>query len=183
AELAVRTADARYRSGYSLPVDLHGLEAALSVIDAHTGDVLALAGAPLDGKFDLRDPSKPLGLRLPGLSWLQNGSIGSVVKPFILVEHLECERLGLPHQPLMEMAPCHGKITLLGDHLTCDHSHYDVGRSPIPALAQSCNIFFYQAALGMQPAGVRRGLGRFGLIFSEEGDAFAACWQPRVPGL
>ena len=183
AEDVVRDMDRANRADYDLPVDLHGLEASLAIIDAHSGDILAVAGAPLSGKFELDQPEKPMAPRVPGLRWLQNGSIGSVVKPFILLEHLESERLGRPYLDVQQMLTCTSRIKLGGIDLKCDNSHYDAGRSPVSALAQSCNLFFYQAGMGLQQAGVQRALERFGLSEPKAGDDFFACWQPRIRGL
>ena len=180
AELAVRESDARYRGGYSKPRDLNGLESALAIIDAHTGDILALAGAPV--RSDPNDIGSST-LRVPGLIWLSNGSIGSVVKPFILLEHLESQRLGRPYQSAETMKPCAGSIVLHGRRLKCDHNHWDEGRNPIPALAKSCNVFFYQAGDGLEADGIGRALRRFGLTRPRTGDPFFECWQPRVRGL
>ena len=180
AEFAVRESDARYRSGYSTQRDLNGLQSALAVIDAHTGDILALAGAPVGP--DASDAGSST-LRVPGLTWLNNGSIGSVVKPFILLEHLESQRLGRPHQSVEAMKACAGSIVLRGRRLKCDHDHWDEGRSPVPALAKSCNVFFYQAGDGLEADGVGRALRRFGLTRPGSDDPFFECWQPRVRGL
>lgn len=175
AEIAVGASDAKYRSGYRTPKDLDNLESALAIIDAHTGDILALAGAPIRGEATLR---------VPGLRWSGNGSIGSVVKPFILLEHLESERLGKPYQDLETMKPCQGFVMIGRRKLRCDWQHWDAGRSPVPALAKSCNGFFYQAGHGLQEDGVWRALRRFGLHEAKEDpDPFSDCWQPRVRGL
>ncbi|MGK0155861.1 MAG: penicillin-binding protein 2 [Neolewinella sp.] len=179
AELAVRQADANYRGRYSEPKDLAGLESALAIIDAHTGDILALAGAPV------RPHPKAKGstLRVPGLIWQGNGSIGSVVKPFILLEHLESKRLGRPYRAEAEMNPCQGFVMIGGRKLNCDWQHWEEGRSAVPALAKSCNGFFYQAGDGLGVKGVWRALRRFGLSKPPEGDPFFECWQPLVRGV
>lgn len=179
AENAVRTADAvyrrRYQAGEHTPQDLAALESALAIIDAQTGDVLALAGAPIRG-----DSTR----KVPGLVWRGNGSIGSVVKPFLLLEHLESKRRGKPYCLLEQMVECQGYfVTPGGRKLNCDGSHWAAGRSPVPSLAKSCNCFFYQAGIGLEAAGVWRALRRFGLSEPDPGDPFFQCWQPRVRGL
>ncbi|MCA8977608.1 MAG: hypothetical protein KDC98_22985, partial [Planctomycetes bacterium] len=149
--------------------------AAMAVIDAWTGDVLAVAGAPLHGTA---------ARQVPGVVWFGNGSLGSVVKPFVLVEQLSSEMLGRPHKPLAEIEPCSGpfeygsmKLSACGRHL-----HWDEGKDPVAAIAKSCNRFFYQVAVGLGADGVERALQRFGLLPSAAGSEFAASWQDRVPG-
>lgn len=176
AEVAVRHADARYRSLYTDAVDLMYLEAALAVIDARTGDVLAVAGAPI------RDLGKD-GMRVPGFSWSSNGSIGSVVKPFVLLEHLESQRFGRAHRLADQIKACDSRFKYGGEVLGCDHHHWEQGRDPVAALAQSCNLFFYQVGIGLGNDGVHRALKRFGLMPADSDDDFAPCWQPRVRGL
>lgn len=176
AEVAVRNANGRYRAFYTDERDLKYLEAALAVIDAHTGDVLAVAGAPI------RDMGKD-GMRVPGFSWSSNGSIGSVVKPFVLLEHLESQRFGRPHRTLDQIRACDRSFRYGARWLSCDETHWEEGRAPVPALAKSCNLFFYQIGLGLGDDGVHRALKRFGLMPASRDDVFAPCWQHRVRGL
>ena len=175
AEIAVRNADARYRGAYTDAYDLERLEAAFAVIDAHTGDVLAVAGAPI------RDQDQ--WLRVPGFSWLANGSVGSVVKPFVLLEHLESERFGRPHTAVDRLRACNRVFRYGGTTLRCDHTHWEEGRDPVSALAKSCNLFFFQVGDGLGEDGLARALQRFGLLEAGPGDLFGPCWQRRVPGL
>lgn len=154
------------------------VEAAITLIDAQTGDVLCHAGAPIVSSN---------AVDVPGVRWTGNGSIGSLIKPLIAVEHLECVRTGLPHRPVTEMKPCEKRLVL--DHIRsapfmCDDTHGYESHDPATAIAESCNIFFYQAGLGLGNEGLRRALRRFGLLEPEGGaDPFAACWQPSIPGL
>lgn len=175
AEIAVRNADARYRPLYTDAKDLEFLEAAVAVIDAHSGDVLALAGAPLR--------TVESQVTVPGFVWRSNGSIGSVVKPFVLVEQLEAERFGLPHLPLAQLEPCHKRFVYRNANLSCDHEHWARGQHPVTALAKSCNLFFYQVGVGLGEEGLARALRRFGLLEAEAPNPFAPSWQSRVPGL
>jgi len=175
AEKAVKVTDDRYRASYTKEHDLKYLESALAIIDAHTGDILAVAGAPI------RHTDK--GSRVPGYAWLANGSIGSVVKPFVLLEHLEAQRLGRPHITTADLEPCREDFIYRNTVLKCDHPHHERGRSPVTALALSCNLFFYQVGKHLGEDGVARALKRFGLIGSEDLDPFVACYQKRVPGL
>jgi len=142
-------------------------EAALAVIDARTGDLLAYAGAPV---------SSPWAKHLPGVQWVGNGSVGSLAKPFVLVEQLKAEEMGWPHRPCGGFEACNGR--------NCNRrAHWDGGKDPVEALAESCNSFFYQSALGLGDAGVARALQRFGLAPAEPGDPYAACWQPTIRGV
>lgn len=150
------------------------VEAAIAVIDAHSGDVLAYAGAPI---------VSPAARDVPGVVWIGNGALGSVVKPFVLVEQLQCEAVGRPHRPIASLDACHGSMLYNHRTLRCDGSHGLRGCDPIEALAQSCNVFFYQCGIGLQDDGIARALQRFGLTKAERGDAFAACWQPSVSGI
>ena len=176
AEDVVRWSDARYRRGYESARDLTGLESALAVVDANTGDVLALAGAPIRGG---------LVRNVPGLRWRGNGSIGSVMKPFVLLEHLESQRLGRAACSVEDMKECLGyfKYGRRQVKLNCDGYHGQRGRNPEAALAQSCNSFFYQAGLGLGSVGVTQALQRFGLSEPNPGEQFYQCWQPRIRGL
>lgn len=142
-------------------------EAALAVLDARTGDVLAYAGAPV---------STPWARNLPGIEWIGNGSIGSVAKPFVLLEQLKAEAMGWPHRAHATFDDCDGR--------NCGrNAHWGGGKDPIEALAESCNAFFYQSGLGLGEAGVGRALRRFGLAAAAAGDPHAACWQPVVAGI
>lgn len=181
AEGAVRRAYGKYRQMYeakatpNAELNLKYMEAALAVIDAKTGDILAVAGAPITGDTVLR---------VPGFSWRSNGSLGSVVKPFMMIEHLESMRFGRPHRAVADIKQCPGYyIDDNGRKWMCDKPHWQEGRDPVQAIAQSCNSFFYQAGIGMQAAGVERALQRFGLLNSSGPNPFASRWQSRVRGL
>lgn len=104
--LAEQAADAAFRreSGrFADPDARQRCEAALCVLDARTGDVLAYAGAPV---------VSDLPVHLPGVMWRGNGAIGSVVKPLVLIEQLQAIAAGRPHRPLAELEPCAGTNTL-----------------------------------------------------------------------
>lgn len=174
AEAAVRVAAQRHLHGE--PRDRDRVEAAIVAIDANTGDVLACAGAPL--------VTGASASQVPGLVWRHNGALGSVVKPFVLVEQLQCESLGRPHAPLASLSACGRTFRYGGQVMTCGHAHGDAGRDPVEALAASCNLFFYQCAIGLGDEGIARSLRRFGLAPpTGPGDPFAACWQAQVRGL
>jgi cell division protein FtsI/penicillin-binding protein 2 len=167
----------------ALQRELHGseadrvkVEAAVAVIDANTGDVLAYAGEPINS---------PAAQDVPGVVWQSNGSIGSVVKPFVLVEQVQSETLGRAHRPIATLDACSGSFRYGHTTLGCTHAHWDGGRDAVQALGESCNLFFYQCALGLGDDGVQRALRRFGLAPPPKDgpDAFAACWQPHVRGI
>ncbi len=150
------------------------VEAAIAVVDAGSGDVLAYAGAPIVS------PAVP---DVPGVVWLGNGAIGSVAKPFVLVEQVRCETLGLPHRPIATLDGCSDSFRYGGRTLHCGHAHWADGTDAVRALGMSCNSFYYQCALGLEEDGVARALRRFGLAPPAADDPLAACWQPRVRGL
>ncbi|MBL8730732.1 MAG: hypothetical protein JNM25_20100 [Planctomycetes bacterium] len=175
AERLVAGAQARNAALHADPADQKLVEAALAVIDAVSGDVLVYAGAPIVSNSP-RD--------VPGVVWLGNGSLGSVVKPLMLVEQLERQALGLPHKDLASFAPCAGKYVFGNQRFGCGHAHGERGRDPVDAIAESCNSFFFQCAEGFGADGVGHALRRFGLLRpAAADDAFAACWQEDVPGL
>lgn len=151
-------------------------EVALCVLDARTGDVLAYAGAPIVSSR---------AVDVPGVVWQGNGAVGSVLKPFVAVEHLHAAATGRAHRPLAELEPCRGKPTLRygGRLLNCDATHGSAGNDPVFAIAESCNSFFYQVGIGLGEDGLARALARFGLLQADAGSPFAACWQGRVRGL
>ena len=151
------------------------VEAALAVIDAGSGDVLAYAGAPI---------VSPAPTDVPGVVWLGNGALGSVVKPFVLVEQVRAETLGLPHHAIASLEPCGREFRYGGTTLRCGHAHWADGADAVKALGLSCNLFFFQCALGLGEDGVARGLRRFGLApTAGPGDPLAACWQARPRGI
>jgi penicillin-binding protein 2 len=174
AERAVRIAWQQQSSRYDDPDERKKVEAAIAVLDAHTGDLLAYAGAPIVSAA-ARD--------LPGVVWQGNGALGSVVKSFLLLEQLQSEAMGRPHRPLADLADCNGKFVFGDTLLGCGDEHWSQGRDPVQALAESCNLFFYQVGIGLGPEGIARALRRFGLLEpAGPQDPFAACWQPSIPG-
>ncbi|HZN41486.1 MAG TPA: penicillin-binding transpeptidase domain-containing protein [Planctomycetota bacterium] len=174
AEDAVRAAWRRERDRFSDEKDQNLVEAAITVLDARSGDVLAYAGAPIVSDW-ARD--------VPGVVWRGNGSIGSVIKPFVLVEQLQCELVGRPHRPSASFDGCGGQMRYGGVLVKCSEKHWDSGKNPVKALSESCNLFFYQSGIGLEEEGLARALRRFGLMEPAEGDPFAACWQDSVRGI
>lgn len=175
AELTVSAAQTRIAAMYAADTDRVQVEAALAVIDVRSGDVLAYAGAPI---------VTPLPVHVPGVVWPGIGYIGSVVKPFVLVEQLQSIAASRPHTPFAAIEPCSGSLRYGGTTIKCGHAHWEAGRDPIEAIAESCNLFFYQCAIGLGEEGLARALRRFGLMApAHEGDPFAAAWQPTVRGI
>ncbi len=156
-------------------VDPERIDVALALVDARTGQALALAGAPseLDGKP-----------RLPAvLSWRGNGSLGSIVKPLFLVEQLAAARSGMPAADLQALQPCERTYRGRdGRVYRCDHAHWQDGQDPVEAISKSCNTFFFQVAEALGDDGLRRGLARFGLLAPPPGELDLADdgrWQAR----
>ncbi|MBL9076533.1 MAG: hypothetical protein JNL08_03465 [Planctomycetes bacterium] len=175
AERRVAAVQQQIAASHVAEADRGHVQAALAVIDAGTGDVLAYAGAPVDS-------SAPRNL--PGVWWKGNGSLGSVVKPLVLVEQLRREALAVEHRPIATFDPCAGKYVFGHQSLGCLHAHGDQGRDPVDAIAVSCNSFFFQCAEGFGAEGVAQALRRFGLCRpAGDADPFAACWQPSVAGV
>lgn len=178
-ELVEREALAFHRSWATHPaVDPDRLDVGVALIDARSGDVLALGGAPLR-----LGPDRQLRGQPPGLGWLSSGDLGSVSKPFLVLEQLAAERGGAPCRPHLEFGPCTGDYRRVGQQrLSCMHAHGDAGRDPSHALSESCNIWFFQAAEGLGADGVLRALARFGLANPQQlvqPGGLAASWQPR----
>lgn len=155
--------------------DPQRIDVAMAIVEARTGDVLALAGAPLS----LGDvPILP-----PVLSWRGNGSLGSIVKPLFLLEQLVSEREGLPHADLATLEGCAKKFRGKdGRTYLCDHAHWADGTDPVAALGKSCNSFFFQLAEAMGEPGLRRALYRFGMLPAGVGDGDGR-YQARPPEL
>jgi len=178
-DVAELTYDQWLDSGKVDSIGRDKLEVAVALIDVWTGDVLALGGQPLRIDGQLR--GQP-----PGLSWRSSGDLGSVAKPFMLLEQFAATRLLRPHKELAEFQQClkfYKKVA--GRTLQCMHAHGELGRDPVQAIAESCNTFFFQVAEGLEQDGVQRALRRVGLVPPEAGvDEFAAgTWQPRPPEL
>lgn len=151
------------------------VEVALSLIDAGSGDVLALGGAPQ------RIDDVPY---TPGLSWRGPGDLGSVVKPFLLLEHEQAILAGRPHRSPDAIEPCKRGFPYGGRTLMCSAAHWGDGQDPVQALSKSCNGYFFQLADGLGEAGVSRALRRFGLQPPDcDEDPMALCYQPRLAEL
>jgi penicillin-binding protein 2 len=171
--------EATYRD-WSTRVDSVGLgllDVGAVLIDAGTGEILAVAGAPLRRDGALR----PLP---PGLNWYRIGDIGSLAKPFVQLEQFDAEREGRPCGDEAGFRPCvthYGQAG--GTKLECDGRHGDLALDPVQALAHSCNFWFFHVAEGLGLNGVHRAYRRFGLMAPVAADGFPAdTWQPRPFG-
>lgn len=160
-----------------------GLDTALVVIDAWTGDILAMGGRPLE--IEQRDGRKVPRALSPAVSWRNAGYIGSLAKPFVLLEQFAAERAGRAHGDRAAFAPCarrYKKIPGTQRWLECDGVHGRDGLDPALAIAESCNVFFFQVAEGLQMEGLRRAYARAGWV-EVAGDSDGQLLQARVPGL
>jgi cell division protein FtsI/penicillin-binding protein 2 len=169
----------------------------IAILDAVTGDVLAVSGAPLrvtgtvvDEETDPETGDKHKMRRLvpdmlrgqpPGLGWRGSGDIGSLAKPFVAIEQLAAAHAGLPHTELSDFRECRGMGLINGVKLGCEKAHGPAGRDLKEAIAASCNNCFYQAAQGLGEAGVQRALSRVGLVEPKFAGSplteFTAMWQ------
>jgi penicillin-binding protein 2 len=155
------------------------VDVAIALLDAGTGDVLAVSGAPLrvpaTVKVDEEDPDtheirkvehveEMLRGQPPGLGWRGPGDVGSLAKPFVALEHLRAVRAGEPHKDDAAFEACNGHRQYGQRRLGCDHAHGRAGHDVKEALAFSCNNWFYQAAEGLGEAGVQSALARVGLV-------------------
>ena len=183
------------RAHHDTQVGQDAVAGAMVMIDARTGDVLAYAAMQnqryrVDEKPQQTTPptdpeeAKPEWAvrfgRAPGVAYDGNAALGSVVKPFVLIEHLRAEALGTPHMPTAAMEPCAGKMRFGDRRLGCLGHHGTA--DPVKAIADSCNTFFFQAAMGLEEEGLQRAYRRFGLL-PDPGGPFAAAWMPDIPRL
>lgn len=173
AEAAVQKSHAEFAALHPDGEDRARVGAGLAVLDARTGEILAVAGAPVVG-------DRPRGV--PGIGWRGNGALGSLVKPFLVVEQLLAEAGGTAVRPLAEFEPCGGKVLIGGRRLGCAQGHGSDGSDPVRALAKSCNSFFFQVAESVGAEGLRRALQRFGLL-PGAADAVPEGWLPAVRGI
>lgn len=150
-------------------------ERALVALDPHTGEILALAGFGPTAE----DARGMLAATYPSTT----PHIGSVVKPLVLVEHLDALRKGRPARHHSTFGPCTSTFRVGNRVISCDGVHGALSGDPVEAIARSCNVFFYEAVQGLGSEGLARALGRFGID-----PRFAAVFpdgteQPEVLGL
>ncbi|MEM7205887.1 MAG: penicillin-binding transpeptidase domain-containing protein [Planctomycetota bacterium] len=136
-----------------------GTHMAAALIDPRTGEIRALGWRPLPA------PGETMW-RTPATHWPKSGMIGSVAKPFVLLEQLDAMRRGRPHQAPIEFRECGGKrsypVRGLTRPLGCSGTHGALATDPVMALAKSCNVFYYQAAAGLGEGALRRAFARAG---------------------
>jgi cell division protein FtsI/penicillin-binding protein 2 len=135
---------------------------AIVLLAPDSGDVLAVAArvAPERGPVESSAAA----------TWHGPGFLGSVVKPFILLEHLTAARAGRPHATAERFADCsgsYGKRTPFGKELGCRPAHGAAGRDGVLALAHSCNIYFFHAAEGLGYPGLHRAFALAGWLPSD----------------
>jgi len=159
------TIDARIQSALESTLDRfevpQGGECGFTLIDADSGDILALGGRPL------KDAEGRPWWTTPAVAWKGPGDLGSVAKPFVLIENYESERLGLPCRKAGEFGPCKGTYDVgpsSGRKLKCDLDHGALGQDPIEALSRSCNSWFFQSGAGLGAEGLKRAFVRAGLL-------------------
>lgn len=160
-------------ASFPAAADRDRVEVGLCLMDARSGDILALAGAPVT----------PAGPRsIPGVGWRGNGAIGSVVKPLVMLELLQREHRGATNRLHPEFPACTGKVRIGGRLVGCAVGHGDGGHDAVRAIATSCNSFFFAAAEELGAAGLLQSMQRFGLRQGPPGSGVSPV-QMGVPGL
>ena len=151
-------------------------ERAMVVLDARSGDILAVAGR------SLRRPRK--GEPAPGPEWSYapfypsyNPTVGSVIKPFVMLEFL-AQAAARPAEvrSCSAFAECQLRYMspLSRRELRCDDVHNAVARDPVQALGKSCNVFFFQAVEAIGAPGLAAALARVGW----NGGVVEGDWHP-----
>lgn len=154
-------------------------EVALAVIDPRTGEVLALGGRPLLAGDQPRQFS-------PAVAWTRGaGYVGSVAKPFVLIEYLEslARQPGVRH--FRDFRPCdqrYERIAGTQRYLSCSGNHGEDACDCARALARSCNFFYFQAAEAIGREGLERAYHRVGWLFQKTPEPGVRIeglnWQP-----
>jgi cell division protein FtsI/penicillin-binding protein 2 len=154
-------------------------EIAVAVLDPASGDVLALGGRPLSSAGEPRFIS-------PAVGWSHGpGFVGSVAKPYLLIEYLEALGRDSTLRSFRDFNPCvqrYRRIAGTERWLTCSGTHGDDARDCAAALAESCNFFYFQAAEAIGRGGVERAYRRAGWLEAGEPPArvFGLAWEPRL---
>ncbi len=162
-------------------------EAAMTILDPVSGDILAMAGY---GQTGIKERGALAhGWNRAALASGGSPYLGSVAKPFVLLEHLERQRRNDSDEKFRRVVvPCGGKsktIEGLASRFRCDHiSPHSCGADPVGALGQSCNSYYYQVANGLGVAGLARAYGRVGWVQTVEPDfRYASRNQRGIAGL
>lgn len=181
------TVDLRLQELLEGALDAHTRDndTALVVLDARTGDILALGGRPL--MVPGPEADAPLVLRRvsPTATWRGTGYIGSLAKPFVLLEQLAAEREGRAHVPRAALTGCAGGYKFIPGtrhKLSCDHVHGAAATDPVYALGHSCNTFFFQLSDGMGLEGLQRAYERAGW-FKPAAPTLPDAYQAQVEGV
>jgi cell division protein FtsI/penicillin-binding protein 2 len=151
-------------------------ERALALLDPETGDILALVGR----RHRLTGPGRPAeeGWTIGAMPVAWSPYVGSVAKPLVALEYLRAVREGGPDAAASLIDPsdfpaCEGtwqpaeEIPYRGRPQYCGaagerHYHGADARSTADAIAESCNIYFFEAASRLGPDGLLRAYAQFG---------------------
>ena len=118
------------------------------IMDPHTGEILAMAGAPnfnsqafVDKQNSsilgiLNDPDSPLLNRAISAAY----PAGSIFKVIVATAALETKKIDLSTTFI-----CHGKMLIGKKEFVCWSTHNE--QNLISAIAHSCNVFFYNTGL------------------------------------
>ncbi|MCM8765488.1 MAG: penicillin-binding protein 2, partial [Candidatus Omnitrophica bacterium] len=141
---------------------LSGKKGAVIIMDPYTGEIIAMASAPVFSpdaflKKDLRlknyfnDPSAPLLNRaIAGLY-----PLGSVFKLVVATAGLKLKKINLQTRFF-----CQGRIKIGEREFGCWDTHGN--QDLISAIIQSCNIFFYKTGLLVGPENIYKWALKFG---------------------
>jgi cell division protein FtsI/penicillin-binding protein 2 len=173
-------------------------ERALALLDPETGDVLALVGR----RHRLGGPGQPAeeGWTIGAMPVAWSPYVGSVAKPLVALEYLRSVREGAADAaaPLIDPSSfpaCEGTwqpdeaIPYRGRPQYCGaagerHDHGADARSTADAIAESCNIYFFEAASRLGPAGLLRAYARFGWHPGDDVSGIAdGTYQDRLDGM
>lgn len=173
-------------------------ERAIALIDPENGDVLALVGR----RHRLGRPGMPAeeGWTIGAMPVAWSPYVGSVAKPLVALEYLRAVREGSEDAaaPLVDPSSfpaCEGtwqpgeEIPYRGRPQYCGaagarHYHGAEARSTSDAIAESCNIYFFEAASRLGPAGLLRAYARFGWHPGEDVAGIAdGTYQDRLDGM
>lgn len=134
------------------------------IMEPSTGEILALASSPAfnpqsfvdkEGSAISRlfnDPASPLVNRAISASY----PAGSIFKVVVAVAALETNKINLSTSFL-----CRGKMRIGNAEFACWSRHHD--QTIVPAIAHSCNVFFYASGLLVGAQTIHDYAAKFGL--------------------
>ena len=133
-------------------------EKALVVLDAQTGDVLAIVSRTW--RRDASESSFGPGAWSPSY----NPYVGSVAKPLIALEFLRALRADPALGGPSTFPACGGRGEPYdrARRLRCGEVHGDGSRDSVHAIAESCNVYFFRVADELGAEGVRAAYAAFG---------------------